>query len=96
MSEKMSVTVWIGGEEHTIRAEAEPEYTRRCARLVDERLSRIRSRAGRIESHRVAILAALSLTDELLQTRDELERLEREIAARTTKLVHRIESESGS
>lgn len=93
MSDKNSVTVRIAGEEHTIRAEAEPDYTRRCARMVDERITRIRSRAGLVEGHRIAILAALSLTDELLQAREELERLQREVASRTTNLVRRIEDE---
>jgi cell division protein ZapA len=92
MSEvKSAVTVRIAGEEHAIRANAEPEYTRRCARLVDERISDIRSRSGPIEGHRAAILAALSLSDELFQTQEELARLQREVTARGDALVRRIE-----
>ncbi len=90
MSEKKSVTVRILGEEHTIRAAAEPAWTKRCAKLVDDRIQEIRSRAGLIESHRLAILAALSITDELLQTRDDLERLEGDIAKRADALISRI------
>ena len=33
--EKQAVTVRIGGEDHTIRANVEPEYTERCAKLAD-------------------------------------------------------------
>ena len=40
--EKASVTVRIAGEEHSIRANAEPEYTKRCAKLVDDRIHEIR------------------------------------------------------
>ena len=40
--QKASVTVRIAGEEHTIRANAEPEYTRRCASFVDERIQEIK------------------------------------------------------
>jgi len=47
--EKMSVTVRIAGEEHTIRANAEPAYTRRCAKLVDDRIHQIRLQAGLID-----------------------------------------------
>ena len=93
MSEKTSVTVRIAGEEHTIRAAAEPAYTKACAKLVDERIAEIRSRAGLIETHRLAILAALSITDELLQARDELDRLDREVADRVETLLGRIEAE---
>ncbi|MBT8396175.1 MAG: cell division protein ZapA, partial [Gemmatimonadetes bacterium] len=58
------VTVRIGGEDHTIRANVEPEYTIKCAEWVDGRISEIRSQVGLIESHKAAILAALSITDE--------------------------------
>jgi len=92
MSEMKSVTVRILGEEHTIRARAEPSWTRRCAKLVDERIQELRSRAGRIETHRLAILAALSITDELLQTRDSLAELEGDVASRAEDILARIEA----
>ena len=90
---KSSVSVRIAGEEHTIRANAEPEYTRSCARYVDERISEIRGKGTVIETHKAAILAALSVTDELFQVRDELERLKKEVTSRTTNLVRRLEAE---
>jgi cell division protein ZapA len=89
---KNAVTVRIAGEEHAIRANAEPEYTRRCAKLVDERITDIRSRSGPIEGHRAAILAALSLSDELFQTQEDLARLQRELAARADALIKRIDT----
>ena len=90
MSEMKSVTVRILGEEHTIRAEAEPAWTKRCAKLVDDRIQELRTRAGLIETHRLAILAALSITDELLQAQDALEKLEQEVATRSDALLARI------
>lgn len=91
--ERHAVTVRIAGEEHAIRSAAEPDYTRRCARFVDDRIAEIRSRAGLVEGHRAAILAALSLTDELFQAQEEVERLRREVASRATNLTRRIEDE---
>jgi len=93
--ERSSVTVRIAGEEHTIRANAEPDYTRRCAQIVDERIRRIREQSGLLESHRAAILAALSLTDELLQARSELEADRRETASRAENLARRLEDALG-
>jgi len=95
MTEKTSVTVRILGEEHTIRAAAEPAYTRACARLVDERIQEIRAKAGLLENHRLAILAALSITDELMQVRDELARLEQDVVAKADDLVERISPSDG-
>lgn len=89
-AEKTSVTVRIAGEEHTIRASAEPGYTRRCAKLVDDRIHQIRMQAGLIEGHKAAILAALSIADECFQAQDELERLGGELATRASALAERI------
>ena len=91
--EKASVTVRIAGEEHTIRANAEPEYTKRCAKMVDDRIHGIRVQAGLVEGHKAAILAALSIADECFQAIDELERIRREVASRATDLTRRIEAE---
>jgi len=91
MSDRQAVTVRIAGEEHAIRSSAPPEYTRRCARIVDERITEIRRRSGLVEGHRAAILAALSITDEFYQAREELQRLREEVAHRATGLTARID-----
>ena len=91
--ERASVTVRIAGEEHTIRANAEPAYTKKCARLVDERIQEIRSKSGLIEGHKAAILAALSIADEYFQALEELGRTRNEVVARSTSLVQRLHAE---
>ena len=96
--DKTSVTVRIAGEEHTIRASAEPTYTRKCAKLVDDRIHQIRLQAGLIEGHKAAILAALSIADECFQAQEELDRLRRDLAERAAGLAQRLEgavSEAG-
>jgi cell division protein ZapA len=91
MTQKTSVTVRIAGEEHTIRASAEPDYTRKCARLVDDRIHEIRVQAGLIEGHKAAILAALSIADELFQAQEEIEVARAEAGLRAARLAERIE-----
>ncbi|MEQ8331079.1 MAG: cell division protein ZapA [Longimicrobiales bacterium] len=91
--DKASVTVRIAGEEHTIRANAEPAYTRQCARLVDDRIQEIRSKSGLIEGHKAAILAALSIADELFQAREATDQVRREVASRAANLARRLETE---
>ena len=91
MSPKTSVTVRIAGEEHTIRASAEPEYTRRCAKMVDDRIHEIRMAAGPIEGHKAAILAALSIADECFQARDDLEKLRADLAGQVDALAEQVE-----
>lgn len=92
MTQKTSVTVRIAGEEHTIRASAEPEYTRKCAKLVDDRIHEIRLAAGLIEGHKAAILAALSIADEYFQALEDVNRVRSEIGSRVEELASEIEA----
>lgn len=89
------VTIRIAGEEHTIRANVPPEYTRKCARLVDDRIYEIRSKAQLVEGHRAAILAALSIAGDYYQALEDNERLRQETAKRVLKLVGALEAGLG-
>jgi len=89
--QRSSVTVRIGGEDHMIRANVEPEYTLRCAKWVDDRITEIRSQLGLIESHKAAILAALSITDEFFQAQIEAEGLREGGANRADALARKLE-----
>ena len=90
---KSAVTVRIAGEEHTIRADAEPEHTKRCAKMVDDRIHEINVQTGLVDGDKAAILAALSIADEYFQGREEIEELRSEIAGRAEKLARRIEED---
>jgi cell division protein ZapA (FtsZ GTPase activity inhibitor) len=85
-----SVTVEIAGEKHVLRSELAPEYTRAVAAHLD---GAIRALPGfqTLEPFRAATLAALSITDELFRTREELRRLRAEIDERTAALANVLE-----
>ena len=80
---KNAVRVVIGGEEYTVRSELPPEYTREVAAYLDAALKRVRDSLPMVESHKAAILAALSITDELFQAR----RGDREVADRLSSMA---------
>lgn len=82
MSAKHAVRVTIGGEEYTVRSELPPEYTKDVAAYLDAALRRVRETVPVVESHKAAILAALSITDELFQAR----RGDRDAADRLSRL----------
>lgn len=86
-----AVRVEIFGEEYTIRSETDEEHTRACAHHVDEAIREAHLRSHVSEPHRAAILAAMEITDELLRTRDELERTHRDVAERLRSLRNRVE-----
>ena len=81
---KNAVRVIIGGEEFTVRSELPPEYTREVAAYLDAALKRVRDTLPIVESHKAAILAALSITDELFQAR----RGDREVADRLAGMAN--------
>jgi cell division protein ZapA len=83
---KNAVRVTIGGEEYMVRSELPPEYTREVAAYFDAALKRVRDSLPSVESHKVAILAGLAITDELFQAR----RGDRDIAARVTALADEL------
>lgn len=85
-----TVSVEIGGERHVLRSDVSPEYTRTVAQHVDDTLHALPA-YHTLEPFRAAILAALSITDELFGARAEVERLRAEIEAKTAELAAVLE-----
>ena len=68
---RTSVRVTIFGDEYTIRSDASPAHTRQVAEYVDRMIRQVLSAGTIVETHKVAILAALQITDELFRLRSE-------------------------
>lgn len=79
---RTTVRVEIAGEKYTLRTDADEAYTRRCAAFVDERMRAIGGQSA-LGAKKTAIMAALSLSDDLLQQRarfrNQAERLARRL-----------------
>lgn len=80
---KQAVKVSIGGEEYTVRSELPAEYTREVAAYLDSQVLRTREMLPTLDAHKVAVLAALAITDELFQAR----RGDREMSSRLAALA---------
>ncbi len=65
------VRVNIYGEEYTIRSEGDEEYIRQVAGYVDRKMREIADKAPNKSHARVAILAALNITDEYFAERSK-------------------------
>ena len=88
MSDKRTlVKVVIGGEEYSLRSDRSDEYTRAVADHVDRALREIQSGGVIVESQKAAILAALSVTDELFQARLAAREMEQRLAELTNDLA---------
>ncbi len=76
------VTVTIAG--HTYRMacnEGEEAHLQGLARLVDEKIERLKETFGEIGDQRITIMAAITVADELAEAKIKVAALEAELAA---------------
>lgn len=92
MSDVKPVRVTIFGEEYQIRTELGEDYTRDCARFVDDAIQEAHVGGHTAEPHKAAILAALKITDELFRLRREKDALEEAVRERIGALTERVEA----
>jgi cell division protein ZapA len=75
------VSVTINGRQFRMACEdGEEAHLLSLAEDIDQRISRLRERFGEIGDTRLTVMAALTLADELRDTKERLARLEPELA----------------
>jgi cell division protein ZapA len=82
-----STKVNIFGEELGIRSHATPDYTREVAEYVDRAMRQVAKVTQLSDVHKIAILAAMSITDEYFQARDAVSRTEETWVKRADDIV---------
>jgi cell division protein ZapA (FtsZ GTPase activity inhibitor) len=90
MSEPRRVELTFLGQALALRTEASPEYVRKLAKFVEERVAELK-RAGVKDPLKALSLAALDITDELFRARDETTRGAGDVGARLGALVALLE-----
>lgn len=78
---KNVVSVTIQGAEYTLRTESSPEHAKAVAEYVDQVITETMESGARVESHKAAILAALRITGELFEAREEADGLASDMQA---------------
>ena len=86
MSESRRVELTFLGQALALRTEAAPEYLRKLAKFVEERVAELK-RAGVTDPMKALSLAALDIADELFRARDETIRGAGDVGARLGALV---------
>ena len=76
--QKTRTTVRIAGKDYTIASYDPPEYVARVAANVDRTMTEL-GMATQLPAAQLAVLAAVNATDDMLKSRDEMERLRREL-----------------
>ncbi len=89
--EGQATRVRIGNRYYDLLGD-DPERIRSLAALVDERMTEVAHQTPTVDSLKVAILAALSLADELEETRRATPQWEPDLAVRLENLTRRVKA----
>ena len=87
----MSVKVNIYGTEYPVKGDADPEYIQEVADYLDEKMREVGRSLTVKSSTKVAVLAALNITDELFRTRRDQQEQAEAFEERLHQLSDRIE-----
>jgi cell division protein ZapA len=90
--------VEIYDQVYNVAGDLDPEYVEQLASYVDQRMRQIARGSGAIDSIKVAVLAALSIADELhslRQSREKNQAALRANAERCLKLIDQALQQSG-
>lgn len=85
--EKQKVQVSVAGRQYVLTSDDSPEHVRRVAAYADRTL-RDTVNATRLGESQAYALAAVSLADELLQSKDENARLRRQLREAQERLAN--------
>lgn len=80
------IQVEIYGQTYQIKAGADPEYIKSIARYVDLKMREISSATPTVDSLKIAVLAALNITDEFYQLKMKQQDADRELEKRTERI----------
>jgi len=71
------VQVEIFGQVYSIKGKDDPAYIRELAAFIDAKMKEVQKGTGTVDPHRVAILTALTITDELYRLRVQYGKMEK-------------------
>ena len=74
MPEPRVVHVDIHGQRYAIKSELDAKYVNDIAAFVDQRMERVGRELSTADSVRLAVMAALNITDELFRARQDIRR----------------------
>jgi cell division protein ZapA (FtsZ GTPase activity inhibitor) len=82
-----SVQVEILGQVYSIKGMDDHAYIRELAAFCDAKMREVQKATGTSDAHRVAILAALTISDELFRLRRRYQSLEDSVERSATRLL---------
>ena len=84
-------SVKIYAREYALRSTGNAARLQLVAAHLDSRMREIANESGAVDTLKVAILAALSLTDDLFRTQEELKKLDETVSRRSLECSSTLE-----
>lgn len=86
------IEVRIFGQTYSIKAGADSDHIKLVAQYVDEKMREIASATPTVDTLKIAVLAALNITDEFFQMRIQKKEVDREFERRAEKINQILDS----
>jgi len=83
--------VEIYGQTYSVRADSDSSYVRELARFVDGKMREVAERAATVDSAKIAILAALNISDDLYQREKRSQGDPANARARVERLIRKLD-----
>jgi cell division protein ZapA len=77
------VQIKIYDREYAIRTSGDPAQLRELCVMLDKRMRELADSSGVVDTLKVAILAALSLSEELRRVQEELKKIDEDVGRRS-------------
>lgn len=97
MDKRGSVTqVEIFGQTYSVRAEGDSTYVHDLARFVDSRMREVADRTATVDTTKIAILAALNITDDLKHAERQRRDNPSDAVSRVERLIRKLDDALGA
>jgi cell division protein ZapA len=85
------VDVKIYDREYRLRTSGEADRLRSVCTYLDKRMREVSASSGSVDTLKVAVLAALSIADELFRARDALQKMDDSVSRRSLACVSMLD-----
>ena len=92
MSRQVKVT--IAGTRLSVRTAAKPKYVKELAEFVTEKMDEARASGRVVTTQTLALLAAMTIADELFELRDSQHELKRQVRERSERILRYLDREA--
>ncbi len=90
--ESNQVQISIFGQEYSVKAPADPDYIKKIAEYLDDKMREVQSGFSTTQSStRIAILAGMNITDELFTARQSDESDSTEVEEKISSIIELID-----